>query len=248
MASANPEDYTNRGRIITPLKDRFGSQIRTHYPLDAELEAAVVEQEAKPFSTNGLNVHVPSFMTEIVAEMSQQARRSPHINQRSGVSVRLSIANYETLVANATRRSLRHGETEVVPRVSDLEALVASTAGKVEFETVDEGREEQVLDRIVKTAVLETFRARTRPEKLTELVQAFDGGLVVHTGEDIASSEYSKALADMPGLRGALSDLDVGETPAGVASAVEFVLEGLHLSKRLNKDAVGGRAAYRARG
>ena len=187
-------------------------------------------------------------MTEIVAEMSQQARRSPHINQRSGVSVRLSIANYETLVANATRRSLRHGETEVVPRVSDLEALVASTAGKVEFETVDEGREEQVLDRIVKAAVLETFRARTRPEKLTELVQAFDGGLVVHTGEDIASSEYSKALADMPGLRGALSDLDVGETPAGVASAVEFVLEGLHLSKRLNKDAVGGRAAYRGRG
>ncbi len=248
LASANPEDYTNRGRIITPLKDRFGSQIRTHYPLDAELEAQVVAQEAKPFSTNGLNVHVPSFMTEIVAEMSQQARRSPHINQRSGVSVRLSIANYETLVANATRRSLRHGETEVVPRVSDLEALVASTAGKVEFETVDEGREEQVLDRIVKTAVLETFRARTRPEKLTELVQAFDGGLVVHTGEDIASSEYSKALADMPGLRGALSDLDVGETPAGVASAVEFVLEGLHLSKRLNKDAVGGRAAYRGRG
>ena len=204
LASANPEDYTNRGRIITPLKDRFGAQIRTHYPLDAELEAAVVEQEATPLSTDGLNVHVPGFMTEIVAEMSQQARRSPHINQRSGVSVRLSIANYETLVANATRRSLRHGETEVVPRVSDLEALVASTAGKVEFETVDEGREEQVLDRIVKTAVLETFRARTRPEKLTELVQAFDGGLVVHTGEDIASSEYSKALADMPGLRGAL--------------------------------------------
>src|SRR6478609_5744751 len=150
VATANPEDYTNRGRIITPLKDRFGAQIRTHYPLDAELEAAVVEQEATALFTNDLNVHVPSFMTEIVAEMSQQARRSPHINQRSGVSVRLSIANYETLVANATRRALRHGETEVVPRVSDLEALVASTAGKVEFETVDEGREEQVLDRIVK--------------------------------------------------------------------------------------------------
>ena len=116
-----------------------------------------------PLSTDGLNVHVPDFMTEIVAEMSQQARRSPHINQRSGVSVRLSIANYETLVANATRRALRHGETEVVPRVSDLDALVASTAGKVEFETVDDGREEQVLDRIVKTAVLETFRARDAP-------------------------------------------------------------------------------------
>ena len=176
-------------------------------------------------------------MTEIVAEMSQQARRSPHINQRSGVSVRLSIANYETLVANATRRALRHGETEVVPRVSDLEALVASTAGKLEFETVDDGREEQVLDRIVKASVLETFRARTRPEKLTEVVQAFDGGKVVHTGEDIASSEYAKLLGDVPALRATLADLEVGETPAGTASAVEFVLEGLHLSKRLNKDA-----------
>jgi magnesium chelatase subunit I len=248
VASANPEDYTNRGRIITPLKDRFGAQIRTHYPLDAEVEAAVVEQEARPLTADGLNVQVPTFMGEIVAEMSQQARRSPHINQRSGVSVRLSIANYETLVANATRRALRHGETEVVPRVSDLDALVASTAGKVEFETVDDGREEQVLDRIVKASILETFRARTRPEKLTDVVSAFEGGLVVHTGEDIASSEYAKLLTDVPALRATLADLDVGETPAGVASATEFVLEGLHLSKRLNKDAVGGRAAYRGRG
>src|SRR6185503_1216320 len=248
VASANPEDYTNRGRIITPLKDRFGAQIRTHYPLDAELEAAVVEQEARPLSADGLNVQVPAFMAEIVAEMSQQARRSPHINQRSGVSVRLSIANYETLVANATRRSLRHGETEVVPRVSDLDALVASTAGKVEFETVDDGREEQVLDRIVKASILETFRARTRPEKLTDVVTSFENGLVVHTGADIASSEYARVLSDVPALRATLADLEVGETPAGVASATEFVLEGLHLSKRLNKDAVGGRAAYRGRG
>ena len=248
VASANPEDYTNRGRIITPLKDRFGAQIRTHYPLDAELEAAVVEQEATPLVAEGMNVHVPTFMAEIVAEMSQQARRSPHINQRSGVSVRLSIANYETLVANATRRALRHGEHEVVPRVSDLDALVASTAGKVEFETVDDGREEQVLDRIVKTAVLETFRARTRPEKLTDVVNSFEEGMVVHTGEDIASSEYGRLLDELPALRETLADLDVPESPAGVASAVEFVLEGLHLSKRLNKDAVGGRASYRGRG
>jgi len=248
VASANPEDYTNRGRIITPLKDRFGAQIRTHYPLDAELEAAVIVQEAHPMTAEGLNVQVPAFMTEVVAEMSQQARRSPHINQRSGVSVRLSIANYETLVANATRRALRHGETEVVPRVSDLEALVASTAGKLEFETVDDGREEQVLDRIVNASLLETFRARTRPEKLTDVVNAFDGGQVVVTGEDIASSEYTKLVADLPALRSTLADLDVGETPAGTASAVEFVLEGLHLSKRLNKDSVGGRAAYRGRG
>ena len=136
VASANPEDYTNRGRIITPLKDRFGAQIRTHYPLDVDVEMDVIEQEAAPLSPAGLTVQVPEFMTEIVAEMSQQARRSPHINQRSGVSVRLSIANFETLVANATRRALRNGEDEVVPRVSDLDAL-----------GVEHGRQGRVRDR-----------------------------------------------------------------------------------------------------
>ena len=248
VASANPEDYTNRGRIITPLKDRFGAQIRTHYPLDVDVEMEVVEQEARLPSPDGLRVTVPDYMTEIVAAITQQARRSPHVNQRSGVSVRMSVANYETLVANATRRAVRNREEEVVPRVSDLDALVASTAGKIEFETVDDGREEQVLERIVKAAVLETFRATCKPEKLTTLVDAFDEGLVVHTGDDVPAASYASLLSDLPGLRDTLADLEVGETPAGVASAVEFVLEGLHLSKRLNKDAVGGKAAYRGRG
>ncbi len=248
VASANPEDYTNRGRIITPLKDRFGAQIRTHYPLDVDVEMDVVDQEVRPLEARDLAVNVPEFMAEIVAEVSQQARRSPHVNQRSGVSVRLSITNYETLVANAARRALRNGEPEVVPRVSDLESLVASTAGKVEFETLDDGREEQVLDRIVKASVLEVFRARTRPEKLGELVTAFDEGLIVHTGDDVPASDYAQLLPKLKGLRGTLGDLGVGETPAAVASAVEFVLEGLHLSKRLNKDALGAKATYRSRG
>jgi magnesium chelatase subunit I len=248
FASANPEDYTNRGRIITPLKDRFGAQIRTHYPLDVDVEMDVVEQEALVTSPDGLRVEVPDFMTEIIAAISQQARRSPHVNQRSGVSVRMSVANYETMIANATRRALRNGDDDVVPRVSDLEALAASTAGKIEFETVDDGREEQVLDRIVKAATLETFRSACSPERLTPLVTAFDGGLVVHTGDDVPASEYAQLLSDLPGLPDALAELEVGETPAGVASAVEFILEGLHLAKRLNKDAIGGKATYRGRG
>ncbi len=247
VASANPEDYTNRGRIITPLKDRFGSQIRTHYPLEVETEMAVVAQEAVPFVAEGLEVHVPPFMAEIVSELSHQARRSPHVNQRSGVSVRLSIANYETLVANASRRALRSGEREVVPRVSDLDALVASTAGKVEIESVDDGREEQVLERLLKLSVLEVFRARIRPERLGDVVAAFDEGLVVDAGEDIPAPRYAELLASMPALRDVLADLEVPETPGGVASAAEFVLEGLHLSKRLNKDSVAGRATYRSR-
>jgi magnesium chelatase subunit I len=248
VASANPEDYTNRGRIITPLKDRFGSQIRTHYPLDTDVELAVVAQEARQLDAEGLRVEVPNYMSEIVAEISQLARRSAHINQRSGVSVRLSISNHETLVANAMRRALKMGEKEVVPRVCDLDALAASTAGKVEIESLDDGRDEQIVDRIVKTAVLEVFKAHCRTERFRDLLAAFEGGLVVHTGDDVPSQSYAEQLGALPGLRDALADLGVGETPAGIASATELVLEGLHLSKRLNKDAVGGRATYRSRG
>ena len=154
VATANPEDYTNRGRIITPLKDRFGAQIRTHYPPDAATELQIAELEAelpgrrrrrRPEDGAGPRVEVPAFMAEVVAELSQLARQSPHLNQRSGVSVRLTIANYETLVANATRRALRNGEDEAVPRVSDLSALVSSTQGKVEVESLEEGREEVIL-------------------------------------------------------------------------------------------------------
>jgi magnesium chelatase subunit I len=247
VASANPEDYTNRGRIITPLKDRFGSQIRTHYPLETDVEIAVIDQEARRLAAEGLSVSVPTFMTEIVAEISQLARRSPHINQRSGVSARLSITNYETLVANAARRSLAVGEREVVPRVCDLDALAASTAGKVEIETLEDGRESQVLERIVKAATLEVFRARVRPERLGPIVAAFEDGLIVHTGEDVPSSAYADVLPQLPGLSAVLSELGVGESPAAVASAIEFVLEGLHLTKRLNKDAIEGRAVFRSR-
>jgi magnesium chelatase subunit I len=248
VASANPEDYTNRGRIITPLKDRFGAQIRTHYPLETELEMAIIDQEARPLEAEGLQVSVPDFMREIVAEISQLARRSPHINQRSGVSARLSITNYETLVANAARRALANGEREVVPRVSDLDALAASTSGKVEVETLDDGRDQQVLERMVKAAVLEVFRARVRPERLGPIVASFEDGSIVHTGEDVPAADYRETLTKLEGMNTVLSDLDVGESPAGIASGIEFVLEGLHLTKRLNKDAVGARATYRGRG
>ena len=246
VASANPEDYTNRGRIITPLKDRFGAQIRTHYPTGLDTEMAVVAQEARPLSAPGVQVTVPAYMAEVVAAITHQARRSAQVNQRSGVSVRLSIANQETMVANALRRALRLGEPQAVPRVSDLPALVSSTAGKVEIESLEEGREGEIVDRLVKGAVLETWRAWCRPERFRDLVAAFDGGLAVDTGDDVPSSAYA-GFADLPGIKETLGDLEVGEAPAEVASAVEFVLEGLHLSKRLNKDAQAGRATYRAR-
>ena len=247
VASANPEDYTNRGRIITPLKDRFGAQIRTHYPLDVETELEVVRQEARTGEGLGLRVQVPEFMTEIVGTISHLARQSSKINQRSGVSVRLSIANYETLVANAARRSLRLGEPDIVPRVSDLDALVSSTSGKVEIETLEEGSDEVVVDRLIKQAVLAVFKARCPMDQFRDVVNAFDEGTVVHAGDDVTSATYVEVLSKLPVLKAPVMELAGSETPAAVASATEFVLEGLHLSKRLNKEASGGRATYRAR-
>jgi magnesium chelatase subunit I len=248
VASANPEDYTNRGRLITPLKDRFGSQVRTHYPLDVETEVAIVRQEARPFDAEGVTVRVPDHMTEVVAMLSQLARQSAHISQRSGVSVRLSVSNHEVMVANAARRALVSGDDEVVPRVCDLEALPASTAGKVEIESLEEGRDGQILDHLVRAAILEVFRDRVTPQQLTAVVDQLAGVDPVETGEDIASADYMSLLESLPALRGPVAELVGAEpTPGEVASAVELVLEGLHLSKRLNKDAVGGRAQYRSR-
>jgi magnesium chelatase subunit I len=260
VATANPEDYTNRGRIITPLKDRFGAQIRTHYPPDAATELQIVELEADLPGRGGAGgsgqgapgaprVEVPDFMAEVVAELSQLARESPHLNQRSGVSVRLTIANYETLVANATRRALRNGEGEAVPRVSDLQALVSSTQGKVEVESLEEGREEILLTQLVAAAVLLVFRRRVHLADPQAVVGAFTADTVVHAGDDLPAAAYAGTLSEMPALSAPVLALTGGsEDPGVVASAVEFLLEGLHLSKRLNKEAAGSRAVYRGRG
>ena len=249
VATANPEDYTNRGRIITPLKDRFGAQIRTHYPMDTETELAIMHQEARPSAPgDGPRVEVPDFMAEVVAEMSQLARQSPHVNQRSGVSVRLSISNYETLAANAVRRSLRLGEADAVPRISDLSALVSSTQGKIEIEALEEGREERILQGLLSAAVLAVFRRRCPTEQLGAVVAAFDEREVVHAGDDLPAAAYGEMLAQVPALEGPVLALAGGETPGAVAAAAELILEGLHLTKRLNKEASGPRATYRGRG
>ena len=249
VATANPEDYTNRGRIITPLKDRFGAQIRTHYPPDAATEAVIMRAEDE-LPGGGLTVSVPGYLDEVIAAISQLARRSPHLNQRSGVSVRLTIANYETLVANAQRRALRNGEPVAVPRVSDLAALVPSTQGKIEVEALEEGHESEVVAQLVSSAVLSVFRRRVTLDDPAAVVAAFDAGTVVHAGDDLAAADYLPVLHDLPALERPTRDLagpEAAESPALLASALEFLLEGLHLTKRLNKDASGARALYRSR-
>ena len=248
VASANPDDYTNRGRIITPLKDRFGSQIRTHYPLEIATEIEVVRQESRNASVGDVKVRIPNFMEEIIATISHLARASTKINQRSGVSVRLTTSNQELMCANAMRRALKAKETEVAPRVCDLDALAASTAGKIEIDVIDDSRESQVFDQLIRGAVLQVAKQRISPENLRLVSEEFVEGKVVQTGEDIASSDYVALLKTMPGLRSVVADLvDGDESAAVVASAIEFVLEGLHLSKRLNKDAKAGKAIYRSK-
>ena len=180
IASANPEDYTSRGRIITPLKDRFGAQIRTHYPEESATEIAIMEAEASAFdeSTAGsVPVQVPGFMKEIVAELSQLARRSSEVSQRSGVSVRVTISNHETLAAAALKRSVRLGEPSAAPRVSDLGAVVASTAGKIELETLgDETREDRVVEKLVARAVVNVFNRHFALSELAPLHRPVRGG------------------------------------------------------------------------
>jgi magnesium chelatase subunit I len=266
VASANPEDYTSRGRIITPLKDRLGSQIRTHYPRTLEDEIAIVRQEKVGFPPEeGVpTVLVPPFIEEIVAELTHLARRSGEISQRSGVSVRVSVANLEVLEAAALKRAVRLGESAAAPRISDLAAVVASTAGKIELETAgDESPEDRIVERLITKAVYATFNRRVALDELDGLVEAFEDGLTLETGDRVHSSEYVRWAADVPGLAEAVRRtgvLAVGAAPGArgpavplgpqaeaalVASAIEFLLEGLHLARRLNKDRLGGAVMYR---
>jgi magnesium chelatase subunit I len=245
LASANPEDYTNRGRIITPLKDRFGSQIRTHYPRTTEHEMAIVEQERTRFGADGYETTVPDFMGEIVAELTHLARRSSEISQRSGVSVRVSICNYENLLSNALKRAIRLREQQVAPRISDLQALVASTAGKIEMEAVGESDEVRVVEKLIQRAVLNVFNRHFQPAAFDELTRNFDNGLKIEVSDDMPSLEYIRQAAEVGGLGRAIEELGTQGNPALVASAIEFTLEGLHLNRKVNKDRTAGRFRYR---
>ncbi len=244
VASANPEDYTNRGRIITPLKDRCGSEIRTHYPREIEDEIAIMEAESAAFVADGLETSYPKYMKEIIAEITHQARRSQDISQRSGVSVRVSISNYENVMSNAIRRSIRLNEHQAVPRISDLPALIASTSGKIELDTVGDAKEDRIIQKLMKNAIVKVFGDYFEVREFEQLVAGFEKGLSVQASDSLPSMEYVHQLARVGGLKQAVAKLNGHGSPASVASAVEFILEGLHLNRRLNKNETGGRARY----
>lgn len=246
VASANPEDYTNRGRIITPLKDRFGSQVRTHYPQQVQQEIDIMEAERTEFDAEGYRILVPQYMKEIVAQISHFARETPDISQRSGVSVRVSICNYENLVSNALRRAVHLSEQVVVPRVSDLPALVASTAGKIELEALEDADGEKIVQRLCQKAVQAVFNRYFAVGDFEQTLRQFDAGLVVEVSDAMPSRAYQQQISRAPGLSAAFSRLGIGKEPAEVAAAVEFILEGLHTNRKLNKDRSTESAVYRS--
>ena len=244
VASANPEDYTNRGRIITPLKDRFGAQIRTHYPPTVGHEMDIVRAEARDFDDIDVKVKMPPFMEEVVAEITHLARRHPQVNQGSGVSVRVSIANHENLVSNALRRAIRNGEPEAVPRMSDLAAMGPSTVGKIELESYEEADDEALLEKLTRSAVSNVFRRHLDSSDFTEMVDRFDNGHSFEVGDRVKSADYAVEAEEFPEVAAAMQRLKVKASPAMTASVLEFILEGLHLGKRLNKAHVSSGAVY----
>ncbi|WP_028472806.1 sigma 54-interacting transcriptional regulator [Nocardioides alkalitolerans] len=245
VASANPEDYTNRGRIITPLKDRFGAEIRTHYPTELDDEIAVIRQEAD------LVAEVPDFLVEILARFTRALRESSAVDQRSGVSARFAIAGAETIAAAALHRATRQGEPEAVARVVDLETAVDVLGGKVEFESGEEGRERAVLDHLLRTSTAETVRRHLRGLDLAALVAALEEGGSVTTGEQVTAAALLDGLPALPPSEAGESDLydqigaRLGATSVGTrASAVELALEGLFLARKVGKESDTGVTTY----
>jgi magnesium chelatase subunit I len=244
VASANPEDYTNRGRIITPLKDRFGAEIRTHYPTRLEAEVAVIRQEAE------LVANVPGHLIEILARFTRALRESPSIDQRSGVSARFAIAGAETVAASALHRAAARGETDAgvaaTARVVDLQTAVDVLGGKIEFETGEEGREADVLTHLLRTATADTVRDHFRGIDFGPLVEAIESGAMVVTGEAVTARDF---LAGVPRLgESELYDeiaARVGAASEGErAAAIELALEGLYLARKIGKDTDGSETVY----
>ncbi len=249
VASANPEDYTNRGRIITPLKDRFGAEVRTHYPLALADELSVIRQEAQLAWDGGCSipVTVPGHLLEIVARFTRLVRESPQVDQRSGVSARFAVAATETVAASAVRRAAITGEQFAVARVCDLPAIVPASRGKVEFESAEEGRELEVLTHLLRKATADTFRALLAGADLSGLQARFAEGITVETGDLVTASQLLAAVGTVPGLAQLLQRLEVTEeSPGQAAAAIELAMEGLWLNRRLAKDEVGGRTVYGA--
>jgi magnesium chelatase subunit I len=254
--SANPEDYTNRGRIVTPLKDRIGSVIRTHYPETAAEGMAIAEQNAwlsrsEGTSASGVRVDVPQFVAEIVEEIVRLARSSPHVSQASGVSVRTSIANMETVVSSAERRGIVTGEKRVVPRICDLHHLIASCRGKIEMTLAEEdGSEDKLIQSLTGEAVKAVFGRYAEPGEFESISEQFKSNLTFPAGDELSADEFAANMKAVKGLNNAAlglareMKLDGGD-PGILAAVGEFLLEGLYVNNRLGKYTSKGKTFFR---
>jgi magnesium chelatase subunit I len=248
VASANPEDYTNRGRIITPLKDRFGAEIRTHYPISLDAELALINQEAQlAWQDSDPGAVLPVHLVQVIARFTRLVRSSPAVDSRSGVSARFAIAAAEAVAASAVRRAAISGEDEPVARVCDLPAVISTLRGKVEFEVSEEGREQEVLDHLLRRATSDTFRSALGNADLSGLLARFSEGGVVETGDLVPAADLLRRIGEVPGLAKIMERLQMtgGESFGQAAAALEFALEGLYLLRRLSKESVDGGSVYR---
>jgi len=256
VASANPEDYTNRGRIITPLKDRFGAEVRTHYPLSLSDELELIGQEAEiVWDGTDQGADLPEHLIEVIARFTRLVRESPAVDGRSGVSARFAITAAEAAAAAAVRRSAlvaeargADGSDEVpVARVVDLPGIVPTLRGKVEFEVSEEGREDEILAHLLRRAIAETFRSRLGGADMSGLLAKFEDGGSIESGELISATELLRRTGEVPGLARIMARLGMEgrESFGEAAAAIEFVLEGLYLIRRLSKDTSDGVTTYR---
>jgi len=250
--SANPEDYTNRGRIVTPLKDRIGSVIRTHYPRNNEESLQITRENAWLKRNGQVEVVVPKFMGEIIEEFVRLARTSPHVNQQSGVSVRASITCMETMVSNAERRGIMLSENRVLPRVSDLANVSASCRGKIELMLAeDEQAEDKLIAALMGEAVKNVAASYFELDSLDPIVEQFHGGkLNVEIGDDIRADALVQSASSLKGLMKSAAAVCKAaqltpEDPAALASAVEFILEAAYVNNRLSKYAYRGSTFYK---
>jgi magnesium chelatase subunit I len=246
LFSANPTTYNRSGKVIPQLKDRIGSLIQTHYPMERALGIEIMEQEAALDENAEFPVVVPYFMKEIIEQISVSARKSKYVDQASGVSARLSIANYRTMVASARHRGVRLGEKPAVPRISDLGHLPTSSLGKLELDLMGSHQmsERQVLESIVADAIRIVFEEYVEAHGLDEIAEVFGKGVKIEVGDMLPSAEYAKRLKRVPKAWEKAFEVNAGDSDAMRASCVEFVLAGLYATDQISRGTRHGRMTY----
>ena len=246
LFSANPATYNRSGKVIPQLKDRIGSLIQTHYPLDRAVGIEIMEQEAGIHLDGDYPVLVPYFMREIVEQMSISARKSKYVDHNSGVSARFSIANYRTMVASARQRGVRLGEKPAVPRISDLAHCHASSLGKLELDMMGSHQmtERQVLEAIQAEAIKKVFDEYVDRHGLEEIVDVFSKGVKIEVGDMLPSAQYAERLRRVPRAWEKAFEVNPSESAAVRASCMEFVLAGLYATDRISRSQHHGRITY----